>query len=130
MQTHLSRRDYLCALVLTSLLVVLSSPAFAATWWAAPNGSSTNNGTQMSPWDIKSALLAHNGQVQAGDTIYLMDGNYYYTPDAGSPGNELWVKLMGTATQRITVCPAPGRIPASRAALTSAKKRTTAPATC
>ncbi len=70
--------------ITTLVALFLVCPALATTWYCSPNGSSSNAGTQQSPWDIKSALLGNNGQVQAGDTIYLMDGVYYYTADPSS----------------------------------------------
>ncbi len=101
-----------CALVLFTF-GVLASSATATTWYVSPSGSSSNSGTQSSPWDIASALVGESNQIVAGDTIYLMDGEYDYWSSGYNTeiNGNLWVQLMGTASQRITVCPAPGAHP-------------------
>jgi hypothetical protein len=104
------RAQFLAFFVVFVFLLSASSSSWATTWYVSPSGSSTNTGTQASPWDISSALNgSKNSQILPGDTIYLLDGTYV-GDRAGQSGN-LWVKLNGTASQRITICPAPGAHP-------------------
>ena len=44
------------------------------TFYVAPNGSSANDGTLASPWDIQTA--AHSVALLTGYTVYLRGGNY------------------------------------------------------
>jgi hypothetical protein len=75
----------------------------AAGWYVSPDGAATNVGTRQSPWDIASAL-DNRREVQAGDTIYLLEGIYRRRP------NELFdVRLKGSADRPIHVRPAPGQ---------------------
>ncbi len=110
--TH-CRRLFICALITALSLIIVASPALATIWYVAPSGQTGNAGTQNSPWDITSAFLGHSGAVQAGDTIYLMDGryDYWYAGLNVDENGGLMVQLMGTAAQRITICPAPGAHP-------------------
>ncbi len=111
MHRHIRKSTFLLTAIFVSLLCFVTSPVLATTWYVSPSGSSSNSGTQSSPWDIASALVSSS--VQAGDTIYLMDGEYDYWSSGYNTeiNGNLWVQLMGTASQRITVCPAPGAHP-------------------
>ncbi len=88
-------------------------PAAAATWYVAPSGSSSGNGSQASPWDFPSVMRGLQ-PVAPGDTVYLMDGNY--AGDGQGPSSmhgKQMVYLRGNSSPggRITVCPAPGAHP-------------------
>jgi hypothetical protein len=76
-----------------------------ADWYASPTGSSSNDGTEASPWSLTYALKSSSGGVHpiaAGDTLYLLAGTYTVT------GGPFTCWLTGTALNRITVCPAEG----------------------
>lgn len=47
-------------------------PATAATYYVSPSGSSTNPGTQGSPWSISKALTS----AVAGDVVLIANGSY------------------------------------------------------
>jgi hypothetical protein len=59
---------FLCGCALT--------PAFAADYYVAPDGSDAAAGTQAAPW--RSATYAQ-ARAQAGDTVYFRGGRYVYT---------------------------------------------------
>ena len=46
-----------------------------SVFYASPNGSSGGNGSEGSPWDLQT-VLNHPSEVQPGDTIYLLPGEY------------------------------------------------------
>ena len=82
-------------------LAVQMSPA--STWYAGPDGKSTNPGSQEAPWDIASALDGKQ-KVAPGDTLYLLEGTYKRRP------NELFeVRLVGTEDKPVHIRPAPGK---------------------
>ena len=60
----------LSALVWLSL-ALLASPALAATYYMAPNGSDSASGSQSSPWKTLDASVA---KLSAGDTLILRGG--------------------------------------------------------
>src|SRR5262245_38132483 len=53
------------------LALVAAAPA--ATYYVSPSGSSSNNGSQASPWRQIRDALSH---VVAGDTVLVADGSY------------------------------------------------------
>lgn len=82
------------ALLLTS---VFSAHAAGKVFFAAPNGSPTNNGSQASPWDLQTALANRSRQVTAGDTIYLRGGVYkgtFISTLVGAPGSPITVRSL------------------------------------
>src|SRR6185312_10591852 len=71
-----------------------------AAWFASPTGSSSNAGTQASPWDLATALGGGSAaQVQPGDTIRLRGGTY------GTGVETFTVTLTGTAAAPILIRP-------------------------
>lgn len=57
------------------ITIALTTTAFAAEWFVAPNGTPTGRGTMESPWDVESAL-AGKQKVAPGDTLWLRGGTY------------------------------------------------------
>jgi hypothetical protein len=45
-------------------------------YFAAPNGSSSSDGSYTRPWTLATALSGGNGRVQPGDTVWLRGGTY------------------------------------------------------
>ena len=87
----------------TCLLATASQISFADQWYIAPDGKSTNSGTQVSPWDIASALSGKQ-KIAAGDTIYLLEGTYRRRP------KELFeIRLVGTEKAPIHIRSLPRR---------------------
>jgi len=82
-------------LVPSSLLFLpfLFSSAHAADFYVSPTGTSSNNGTISSPWDIHTAL-SHPASVQPGDTIWVRGGTYR---------GPIRCELNGTSTSPIIV---------------------------
>jgi hypothetical protein len=64
----------------------------SATYYAAPNGSASGNGSLSSPWDLQSAL--DTGALSPGDTLWLRGGTYHGTFTSN---------LEGTASSPIIV---------------------------
>lgn len=62
------------------ILCAWSVPTQAATWYAAPSGSASGDGSPQNPWSLAHAL----GQVQGGDTLLLTDGLYYHVSAGGA----------------------------------------------
>jgi hypothetical protein len=84
------------------LLTISAQISPAAQWYVAPDGKSTNPGTQEAPWDIASALDGRQ-KGAAGDTIYLLEGTYKLRP------KELYeIRLVGTREAPIHIRPRPG----------------------
>jgi hypothetical protein len=65
-----------CAIAAITCLLV-SSPAPAAQWYVSPTGTAANAGTLASPWSLDYALTAETNPVTAGDTIWLLAGDYH-----------------------------------------------------
>ena len=101
-------RNHLLPLVFACLAIAASPGATSATaaeWFAAPSGSPSGAGTQLSPWDLAKALASGNG-VAGGDTVWLGGGVYsgiFTASMSGATGNPIiirpwageWVKLDG-----------------------------------
>jgi hypothetical protein len=75
-------------------------PAAANEWYVSPTGSAGNDGTELSPWSLSYAF-SHPPEVLPGDTIYLAGGTY-------SPAIDFRSEITGTASNPISVRPAPG----------------------
>ena len=81
--------------------------ASAAEYQVSPQGSSSGNGSESSPWDLSTAL-AHPSSVRPGDTIWLRGGTYRgaFTSslrgDSGAP-----VTVRAYPGERVTLDGAP-----------------------
>jgi hypothetical protein len=74
------------------------APAERIGYYVAPNGSSGNNGSMSSPWDLASVLGGGKG-VQPGDTVWVRGGTYR----GGFVNN-----LNGSSTRQIVIRQYPG----------------------
>lgn len=86
--------------------VFLSCPTFAAEWFVAPDGKTTNTGTRESPWDAISALN-DTQKIAPGDTVWLRGGTYTRSDNKAieikSRGSEAApVQVRGRAGERVT----------------------------
>ena len=83
------------SVIFAALAVV--SQLFANQWFAAPNASSSGNGTMINPWTLPAALTATN--ILPGDTLFLKGGLY--------PGPGFTSTLSGSSDHPITIrsCP-------------------------
>lgn len=89
-------------ILLAFVLAMPAQVACAARWYVAPNGTSSNPGTQEAPWDIVSALGGEQ-KVAPGDTIALLKGTYRRRP------KELYdIRLVGTEEASIDIRPQSG----------------------
>ena len=61
----------ICAL----LLIAFAGAAFAAEFYASPNGSPSGDGSIDNPWDLQTAIK-QPASVKPGDTIWLRGGTY------------------------------------------------------
>lgn len=87
------------------VLLALSSALTltAAEYYVSPNGSSSGDGSQAKPWDLKTAFANNSGKISPGDTVWLRGGTY------GSGYSTLFnCNLTGTETAPITVRQYPG----------------------
>jgi len=75
------------------------APGTHAGWYAAPNGSSSGDGSSGRPWNLATALSGGNGKVQPGDTVWLRGGTY---------AGQFRSTLTGTAAAPIVVRQYPG----------------------
>ncbi|MEK6745498.1 MAG: hypothetical protein AABY33_00495, partial [Pseudomonadota bacterium] len=97
------------------LFVIISFLAFAgsaqaATYYIAPNGSNSNNGTSPStPWLTFDYALS-SGRAWCGNTLVLLDGEYGYNRSTGminlqnancTAGNELRITAQNQRRARI-----------------------------
>jgi hypothetical protein len=69
------------AVHIAALAVVVTSPGAppARSFFAAPHGSASGDGSERRPWDLATALAGGGGtgpRVQPGDTIWLRGGTY------------------------------------------------------
>jgi hypothetical protein len=83
-------------------VLLMIQTALAKEYYVAPNGESSNPGTQEAPWDIASALGGRQ-KVFPGDTIFLLEGTYRQRP------KELYeIRLVGTGEAPIHIRAAQG----------------------
>lgn len=61
-----------------------------AEWYVSPSGLVGNAGTEGSPWDFASALSGHSGDIQPGDTVWMLGGSY-------TKGTQWLCTVSGTA---------------------------------
>ncbi len=87
----------------STLLIFLGTvPAFAATYYVAPTGSDSGDGSQTTPF---ATLTKANSAAAAGDTIYVRGGTYYIT-------SQLVLSKSGTSdSNRTNIWAYPGETP-------------------
>ena len=81
-------------------------PATGREWYAAPNGTSDASGTQRAPRDLAS-VLAGDGDVKPGDTVWLTPGDYH-APKKDGKRQAFVSELTGTADRPIVLRAMPG----------------------
>lgn len=100
-------------LLVFAVSVALSStiavPNAASTYYVAPNGLSSNDGSLARPLDLVTALSSQ-GPVRPGDTVWLRGGVYRRTASPDSHGDLFTFvsTLTGTAAAPIIVRQYPG----------------------
>ncbi len=88
------------------LLGVLPAVAWAANWFATPEGRPDAKGTRESPWDLQSALDGRQ-HVEPGDTLWIGKGVYRHpNRRLGSAGYV--IHLAGREGRPIAVRAEPG----------------------
>lgn len=95
---------FACKQAGTSELPPPPPPGTHVGWYVTASGSSSGEGTNQAPWDLQTALNGGNGQVQAGDTIWVRQGTYYgqfYADLAGVAGSPIVVR--GYPGERATI---------------------------
>lgn len=73
--------------------------------YASPNGSAGNAGTELSPWDLQTAL--EHSSILPGATVFLRGGTYKH-PNRAVSSKGYFVRLQGAAGNPIVVRPYPG----------------------
>jgi len=82
--------------ILKTILILIFSiihfTSFAANYYISKTGSDTNPGTLSQPW---ATISKANNTLQAGDTVYIREGNYNEIIEPinnGNPGNYITYK--------------------------------------
>ncbi len=83
---------------------MFSGVAAATVHHVAPGGLPTNTGTEVSPWDIQSALSGQHA-IAPGDTIAIREGVYRH-PDRTWHSKGFEINLQGTPDKPIHIRPA------------------------
>ncbi len=100
-----------------STAVFVTTPALPQgtdTWYVSPTGSATALGSFDDPFSLAHVLNgAAGGDIQAGHTVYLLDGTYQLTATQVVDG------LTGTLANPINFYPYPGARPTLRNAWTT-----------
>jgi hypothetical protein len=86
---------------LFALLLFLTTPAFAATYYVSPAGNDANAGTQTSPW--RTIQKGHDVAV-AGDIVYVRGGTYILS-------KEIAITRDGVEGSPIQLLAYPGELP-------------------
>lgn len=73
--------------------------ALITDWYVSPTGTSTNTGTQSSPWSLAYAASCAGGRIHPGDRVNLLGGVY-----AGGVS----ITCSGTSAAPLTYRAAPG----------------------
>ena len=85
-----------------ALLLSIPSVSLATDFYVSPSGSSGNNGSIGSPWDIRTACTP-GAPVQPGDTVWIRGGTY------GSGGStSINCVLAGTPSTPVYIRQYPG----------------------
>ncbi len=78
------------------ILALSAGSTLAATYYVSPTGSSSNPGTEASPWSLSKA----NASLVAGDTAILMDGTYgsvrIQPSNSGTAGNPITYRAQNS----------------------------------
>ena len=91
------------SIILTTIIVGGTNVSAATSYYVSTTGNDNNQGTLASPW--KTIQKAAN-TVAAGDTVYLMGGNY--SKSNGSLPNKVVVNVSGSNGNYITFTNYPG----------------------
>jgi hypothetical protein len=86
----------LIVVILVYVFLSLPSEIKATDYYVSPNGSSSSNGSKTNPWDLQTALN-HPTSVKAGDTIWVVGGNYtksYISHLKGSSSSPIIVRAI------------------------------------
>ena len=65
--------------LISTLVLGAAGPSPGRSFFAAPNGTATGDGSERRPWDLATALAGGSrtgARVQPGDTIWLRGGTY------------------------------------------------------
>jgi hypothetical protein len=88
-------------LVVAMLCAAVLQPVRAARdYYVSADGAPHNRGTADSPWDLRTALAGGNGDIRAGDSVYLLNGTYrgHFTVDvSGNAGSPIVFKAFRNA---------------------------------
>ena len=84
--------SFFMALTVMSLCCVTVQ---ASTYYCSPTGTSSASGTEVSPYDLVTAI----SKLKAGDVLYLMDGQYDFTSrvninKSGADGNLITIQAV------------------------------------
>jgi hypothetical protein len=94
----ISKKVRLALLAACGVMAVCSA-GLAAEWHVKTTGTPGGNGSDASPWDLKTALSG-TAVVHGGDTVWLHGGRYTH-----QAGYDLQTKLVGAPGHPITIKP-------------------------
>jgi outer membrane biosynthesis protein TonB len=88
----------LVAVAIVGYLEFYPKASAGGTWFVAPNGSFSGDGSISKPWDLTTALAPHPS-IKPGDTIYLRAGVY------GDGSSDITSRISGSASAPVIVRP-------------------------
>ena len=97
------------ALTVVSLVLLLEgTSAFAASWYVAPGGSDTNSGSVGSPY---LTITKAQSMASSGDTVYLRNGTYFLDNSNITATNSPWCIVNNITKSGISYLAYPGESP-------------------
>jgi hypothetical protein len=86
-------------LALLIRILIAGSLSAQTSRYVAPDGASSNPGTEKSPWTLGFAVSGAGGRIQPGDTIWVKGGTYR---------GEVIVTMSGTRSEPVILRAVPG----------------------
>ena len=87
--------------------ILVATPVSAADRYASPTGTPDGDGTRDQPWDLTTALNAHD-KIGPGDTLWLLAGTYRH-PDRSNGSQGYAFSLAGAPDKPVTIRPEAGQ---------------------
>jgi Pel9A-like, right handed beta helix region len=89
-------------------ILFLPISGLSATWFVAPDGSDSNDGSSNSPF---ATIMKAQSAASAGDTVYLRGGTYYLDNSNFTATNNPWAIINNMTKNGISYIAYPGERP-------------------
>ena len=99
-------RKALIAIAFVILLPII--PAFASTFYVAPNGNDSNLGASNSPF---ATIMRAQAAAHSGDTVYLRGGTYFLNNSQLTATNNPWAIVNNINKSGVSYLAFPGERP-------------------